>query len=289
MLALTSANQFSQYSNDDSVKLARVAVEFERMFAEIMVKEMRKTVGNGGLVERSTGEEIFTEMLDSEFAKKMVRNGKLGLAQVIIDQMSRIDNTIDASSALSALKEHNNNARAAQFGATNLRSFDNFRNNTGAFARNESQEICFDMFSPGVRQWSDIIAKASEEFGIDKFLIAAVIDTESSGRANAVSHAGASGLMQLMPGTAKDMGVADVFNPLQNVMGGTRYLREMLNRFGGDLKLALAAYNAGPGNVQRFGGVPPFRETQNYISRIMGMVAQNEANLRNQTQEDENG
>jgi len=275
MLSLTTgANQFSRYSNDESVKLAKVAVQFERMFAEMMVKEMRKTVGDSGLFKRSTGEEIFTEMLDSEFANKMVRNGKLGLAQVIIDQMSRLDNNLDASSALAALKSQNNNARAAQFGATGLRSFEHLRTHADKTA---TPEISFDMFAPRVREWSDIIAKASEKHGVDKFLIAAVMDAESSGNPNAVSRVGASGLMQLMPGTAGDMGVKDVFDPVQNVMGGTRYLREMLNRFGGDLKLALAAYNAGPGNVQRFGGVPPFRETQNYVARIMGKVAQNNA------------
>jgi len=283
MLALTSANEFSRYSNDESVKLAKVAVQFERMFAEMMVKEMRKTVGDSGLFKRNTGEEIFTEMLDSEFANKMVRNGKLGLAQVIIDQMSRLDNNIDATSALSALKAQGDNARAAQFGAKGLRSFDNLRTQTNA----ETPEISFDMFAPKVREWKDIIAKASKEHGVDEFLIAAVIDAESSGMPKAVSRVGASGLMQLMPGTASDMGVKDVFDPVQNIMGGTKYLREMLNRFGGNLKLALAAYNAGPGNVQRFGGVPPFRETQNYVSKIMEKVAINNANT--QTQGDENG
>jgi Rod binding domain-containing protein len=287
MLALTSANEFSRYSNDESAKLAKVAVQFERMFAEMMVKEMRKTVGDSGLFKRNTGEEIFTEMLDSEFANKMVRNGKLGLAQVIIDQMSRLDNNLDASSALSALKAQGNNARAAQFGATGLRSFDSLRTGANAGQQTETAEISFDMFAPRVREWKDIIAKASKEHGVDKFLIAAVMDAESSGNPNAVSRVGASGLMQLMPGTAGDMGVKDVFDPVQNIMGGTRYLRQMLNRFGGDLKLALAAYNAGPGNVQRFGGVPPFRETQNYVSRIMRKVAQNNANT--QTQGDENG
>ena len=112
------------------------------------------------------------------------------------------------------------------------------------------------------------IASASAQYAIDPNLIRAVIMTESSYNPNAVSHAGAMGLMQLMPGTAASLGVTDPFDIWQNVHGGTRYLRRMLDRFDNNLELALAAYNAGAGSVNRFGGVPPFRETQNYIPRV---------------------
>jgi len=112
------------------------------------------------------------------------------------------------------------------------------------------------------------IASAAETYNIDPNLIRAVIMTESSNNPNAVSSAGAMGLMQLMPRTAESLGVTDPFDISQNIHGGTRYLRQMLDRFDGDLELALAAYNAGASNVERFGGVPPFRETQNYIPRV---------------------
>jgi soluble lytic murein transglycosylase-like protein len=78
--------------------------------------------------------------------------------------------------------------------------------------------------------------------------------------------------MQLMPKTAKDMDVKNAFNPLQNVMGGTKYLKQMLDKFGGDLKLALAAYNAGPSKVEKYGGIPPFKETQNYVEKITSKI-----------------
>ncbi len=101
-------------------------------------------------------------------------------------------------------------------------------------------------------------------------LIHAVIRQESGYDPYAVSHKGAKGLMQLMPATAKRFGVKDVFDPAENVQGGVKYLRQLLDRYDGDRRLALAAYNAGEGAVDRFGGVPPYRETQDYVDRIVG-------------------
>lgn len=112
------------------------------------------------------------------------------------------------------------------------------------------------------------IASASARYEMDPNLIRAVIRAESSYNPNAVSSAGAMGLMQLMPRTAESLGVTDPFNISQNVHGGTKYLRNLLDRFDGDLELALAGYNAGAGNVIRHGGIPPFRETQNYVPRV---------------------
>jgi soluble lytic murein transglycosylase-like protein len=116
---------------------------------------------------------------------------------------------------------------------------------------------------------SQIVTEASLEHGVDSDFIRSVIRQESAGNSQAVSVAGARGLMQLMPATALGLGVSDSFSPEQNVHGGTRYLRELLERYNGDAIKALAAYNAGPGAVDHYKGVPPYRETRKYVARVV--------------------
>lgn len=118
------------------------------------------------------------------------------------------------------------------------------------------------------------IEAAAQRHGIDPALLKALIRQESNFNPNAVSPAGATGLTQLMPATAQGLGVTDPTNPQQAIDGGAKYLRQQLDRFGGDPRMALAAYNAGPGAVARFGGVPPYAETQNYVQKVMGYAEQ---------------
>lgn len=117
-------------------------------------------------------------------------------------------------------------------------------------------------------KFDPIIIEAARKFDVDAALVSAVIKAESGYNPRIVSHKGAQGLMQLMPGTAKRFGVTDPFDPHANVHGGVRYLRWLLDRFDGSAELALAGYNAGEGNVAKYDGVPPFRETVEYIRRI---------------------
>ncbi len=117
--------------------------------------------------------------------------------------------------------------------------------------------------------FSQLISQAAEKYGVDADLIEAVIQAESNFDADAVSSAGAQGLMQLMPATARSLGVTDAFDPVQNINGGVKLLSQLLNQYDGNVKLALAAYNAGPGAVAKYHGIPPYKETQKYVSRVL--------------------
>jgi soluble lytic murein transglycosylase-like protein len=116
---------------------------------------------------------------------------------------------------------------------------------------------------------NEMLAKAGNEHNVDMDLLASVVKAESNGNAHAVSRTGARGLMQLMPGTANELGVADSFKPDQNVRGGSSYLDWLLIRYHDNLALALAAYNAGPGAVDKYHGIPPYRETKLYVARVI--------------------
>lgn len=135
-----------------------------------------------------------------------------------------------------------------------------------------------DATSPGANPIApaaieQLVDQNAATWQVDPALIKAVIANESAFDASATSRAGAMGLMQLMPGTASELGVSNAYDPAQNVSGGTRYLKGLLQRFNGDLRLAVAAYNAGPEAVEKYGGVPPYAETQNYVTAVLGSYA----------------
>lgn len=130
----------------------------------------------------------------------------------------------------------------------------------------------FSSYLPTTASLDQIFEEASRTYNVPKDLIKAIAKAESDFNPNATSRAGAQGIMQLMPATARELGVSDAYDPYQNIMGGTKYISQMLQKYDGNVSLALAAYNAGSNNVAKYGGIPPFKETQNYVAKVTGYM-----------------
>lgn len=142
-----------------------------------------------------------------------------------------------------------------------------YYNNKGSYVKSSSRAVKIATFDP-------IIKKASRRYGLDCALIKAVITAESAFNCQAVSPKGAKGLMQIMPDNYPSLNISDPFDPSQNIMGGSKYLRQMLEVNDGRLKHALAAYNAGPEAVKKYEGIPPYNETINYVSKVIDLYRQ---------------
>ena len=174
----------------------------------------------------------------------------------------------------------------SSFGSSPVSSSQDFQKILDANISSKPQKIkdtpfAQKIFSSGLASTPDgnvdidaLIEEYSAKNGLDSAFVKAVIKQESGFQSDVTSHCGAMGLMQLMPATANSLGVKDAYDPEQNIAGGTKYLKGLLDRFGGDKTLALAAYNAGPNAVTKYNGIPPYKETQNYVKNIMSMYQQ---------------
>ncbi len=218
-------------------------------------------------------QSIFSDMMnellgDASTAGNAKLSSLLGLGTANADIFNQLANTSEGTLESLLYKGSNavyipesvKEALASSYGHTKLDSYvsDNVIGST-AYANSLA----------GADQYAAIIEKASATYGVPEKLIAAVIKQESNFNPSVVSHAGAQGLMQLMPQTAQYLGVTNAFDPEQNIMAGAKYLRQMLDKFNNDPTLALAAYNAGASRVTKYGGIPPFKETQNYVKKVM--------------------
>lgn len=158
---------------------------------------------------------------------------------------------------------------------SSIYSLDNIQTETKTTSTQVNNEgNSFSSYLSCTKSLEDIFQEAAATYDVPVNLLKAVAKAESNFDPNAVSCCGAQGIMQLMPATASYLGVEDAFDPEQNIMGGAKYLSNLLKTYDGDITLTLAAYNAGSGNVKKYGGVPPFKETQNYIKKISGYLNQ---------------
>ena len=136
------------------------------------------------------------------------------------------------------------------------------------YACNPASTINWNTVRLNHKSYVKTVKEVAQSYQVDPALVRALIHAESAFNAKARSHKGASGLMQLMPATAKELGVSNVFDPQQNIQGGVKYLAQLLNQFNGNTRLATAAYNAGPGAVKKYNGIPPYKETEVYVERV---------------------
>ncbi|MDQ3001700.1 MAG: transglycosylase SLT domain-containing protein [Fibrobacterota bacterium] len=238
----------------------KAALDFEAMFLGQMYKAMRKsTMGEGGdLTEASPGREMFTEMLDNQYAGMSSKNHLNAGSEGMKNAVSGLSNGLAAQIYRSLARAEGQTATAVTPPPI-AKIF-------GDYARVGKSTAGSALPDEKLKP---IIALASKTYDVPANLIKSVIKAESNNQPLAVSSVGAKGLMQLMDSTAKDLRVRNVFNVGENILAGTRYLKQMLVRFGGDEEKALAAYNAGPATVERYKGVPPYNETKAYVEKVL--------------------
>ncbi len=249
-----------QLTDQQKAKLKTAVKDFEAVFMQYMLKSMQQTENIDGQDDSGEGfgKNIMTGLFNTKLADYMAQNSNLGIGNMIYKEFTGedMDSQIpqDPTSELDALSQNTSPSQAELRALRNIKTY-----SSGSLLEN-------------VGKYSDIINEAAGTYDLPPNLIKAVIAAESAGKADSVSSKNAKGLMQLVDSTAKEMGVANAFNPRENIMGGAKYLKTLLDQFAGDLPLALASYNAGPGAVEQYGGVPPYSETQNYLKRVMNYL-----------------
>jgi soluble lytic murein transglycosylase-like protein len=236
----------------------KAALDFESMFLGQLMKGMRQTISQDETTGPSSERQTFTEMLDQQYASLSARSkanldpqaperARSGTTHSLAAQVYRSMLRHDATTSAPFQLHPEIPSKPVNAPPSKTKPLDE---TTLAGLAND----------------------AARRHGLPASLIRSVIQAESGGDSTAVSRSGAKGLMQLMDGTASDLGVTDSFDPVANVNGGARYLKELMTRFKGDITKALAAYNAGPGAVEKHAGVPPFPETKAYVKTVLNRM-----------------
>ncbi len=263
-----AAKSTSDPSSPDQTALEKSAKEFEGVFLNTLLKAMRQTVPTSELFNGGGATKFYRQMHDAEIAKTLATgHSGMGIADMIVRQLSRepVENAPVPDSGGGVL------------GPPAPKVLERYRDviSTGpeSVARKRLALLATQQgaaVADTLKRFGQEIESAARKSGLDSALILSVVMEESGGDPGALSAKGAMGLMQLMPETASELGVEDRADAAENLQGGARYLADMLGQFAGQLDVALAAYNAGPGTVDRLGGkIPPYPETRRYVDRVL--------------------
>ncbi len=245
-------NVHRNFTDAQKTKLAKASQDFESLLTGMMLKSMNKTTEGGMFGKDSYGGDVLDTVFESELSSYMTRSQGLGIAKILYKKLTgeELETTKNISKPLIPPIDLKYSRKSKE---------------TKSVSPSNSSMNRLNKFLP-------IIQEAAQQFGVDENLIKSVILTESAANPDAQSKVKAKGLMQLMDSTAAELGVNNVWNPKENIIGGTKYLSKMLQQYEGDVEKSLAAYNAGPSNVEKYDGVPPFKETKNYINRVLGYL-----------------
>ncbi len=220
-------------------KLKKAAQNFEAIFIAQLLQNVRKSMPKSGLFGDGFSGSMYQSMFDNALAKEVAGKGGFHLSDIIVKSFQTSGTDQSTKTGLTLVD----------------------------YRLNPIRQITNNFIG---KYWDhSIIEQAAKKFELDPKLIEAVIKVESDFNPHLVSGKGAVGLMQLMPETAKELGVRNRHDPVENVFAGSKYLKKMLDRFDNNVEMALGAYNAGPGAVEKYGDVPPYKETQNYVKKVL--------------------
>ncbi len=267
------AKSSSGQDSPEQSALKESAREFEGVFLNTLLKAMRQTVPTNELFNGGGATKFYRQMHDAEIAKTLATgHSGMGIADMIVRQLSResSEDSPETRSGEAVQGPPAPKALARYRDVISLAPDSIARKRLALLAAQQGSAV-----ADTLKRFEQEIERAARESGLDPALILSVVMEESGGDPHAESEKGAMGLMQLMPDTARELGVGDRTDAAQNLDGGARYLADMMEKFEGKLDVALAAYNAGPGTVDRLGGkVPAYPETRRYVDRVLNRYEQ---------------
>ncbi len=262
------------------MRLRKATREFESFFILHMLQAMRQTIPKSELLEGGLGQDTYTSMFDDELARTVAGSSPDSLSEMLYKSLEKHLDATEAGTdkrAPATGTELNRQPAVKPLDQSNFQPAESIRPDEPIPTVKENPKppeispvsIPKVATDPILKEFGETISSAARTYRVDPRLVYSVIKAESNGQSDAVSPQGAKGLMQLVDGTAAAMGVVDSLDPHQNIHGGTKYLRRLLDRYDGNVKLAVAAYNAGPGAVSKYDGVPPYPETRRYVEKVL--------------------